>query len=204
MFSRMLLAVSLKANNNCNSCMNDFPIIMTARTVMQVPDAVQAPLLAGFRNRNRTHLAPWEPVREESYYSREAALRWIEDARHAFIEGRAVHFCAIDPATGDIAAVCNFSNIVRSAFQACHLGYAVDYAYQGTGLMHEVAQAGIDYMFNVLGLHRIMANYMPTNERSARLLERLGFEREGRARAYLRIAGRWEDHVLTACINPRV
>jgi ribosomal-protein-alanine N-acetyltransferase len=46
-----------------------------------------------------------------------------------------------------------------------------------------------------------MANYMPGNERSARLLERLGFEREGYAKAYLNIAGRWQDHVLTALVN---
>lgn len=43
---------------------------------------------------------------------------------------------------------------------------------------------------------------MPANERSARLLARLGFERKGYARAYLKIAGRWEDHILTARINP--
>jgi [ribosomal protein S5]-alanine N-acetyltransferase len=44
---------------------------------------------------------------------------------------------------------------------------------------------------------------MPANTRSARLLERLGFEREGMARAYLKIADKWEDHVLTARINPK-
>ena len=43
-----------------------------------------------------------------------------------------------------------------------------------------------------------MANHLPRNERSARLLARLGFEREGYARRYLQIAGVWEDHVLTA------
>lgn len=42
---------------------------------------------------------------------------------------------------------------------------------------------------------------MPRNERSPRVLERCGFVREGFARAYLKIAGRWEDHVLTALVN---
>ena len=47
-----------------------------------------------------------------------------------------------------------------------------------------------------------MANFMPRNAASARVLEKCGFVREGLARKYLRIAGRWEDHVLTALINP--
>ncbi|TND51068.1 30S ribosomal protein S5 alanine N-acetyltransferase, partial [Aeromonas dhakensis] len=34
------------------------------------------------------------------------------------------------------------------------------------------------------------------------LLERLGFEREGYAKEYLMINGRWEDHILTSRLNP--
>jgi ribosomal-protein-alanine N-acetyltransferase len=44
---------------------------------------------------------------------------------------------------------------------------------------------------------------MPANTRSAALLQRLGFEREGFARSYLRINGRWEDMVLNSLVNPR-
>jgi len=91
---------------------------------------------------------------------------------------------------------------VRGAFQACHLGYALTESAQGQGLMHEVLTAAIAHVFDVMLLHRIMANYRPENERSARLLARLGFEREGKARAYLKINGVWADHVLTALINP--
>ncbi|VVM36874.1 hypothetical protein PS682_00069 [Pseudomonas fluorescens] len=57
------------------------------------------------------------------------------------------------------------------------------------------------YCFEQMGLHRIMANHLPSNVRSERLLESLGFEREGYAREYLKIAGAWEDHVLRALIN---
>ncbi len=65
----------------------------------------------------------------------------------------------------------------------------------------EVLESAIDYVFTEVGLHRIMAAYVPKNERSARLLMRLGFEREGYAKRYLKIAGRWEDHILTARIS---
>lgn len=68
--------------------------------------------------------------------------------------------------------------------------------------MHEALEAGLAWAFGELDLHRVMANHLPRNQRSARLLQRLGFEREGYARDYLRIAGQWEDHVLTAKIRP--
>lgn len=61
----------------------------------------------------------------------------------------------------------------------------------------------INYAFNELGLNRVMANYMPRNTRSERLLSNLGFNREGIAERYLCINGVWEDHVLTALLNPK-
>ena len=82
------------------------------------------------------------------------------------------------------------------------LGYAIDQAHEGRGLMREALEATIEHAFTVLRLHRIQANYVPENERSGRLLERLGFRREGLAKDYLFIDGRWRDHVLTARLNP--
>ena len=65
-----------------------------------------------------------------------------------------------------------------------------------------VVKTGCRIMFDDYGLHRVMANHMPHNDRSSRVLERCGFVREGFAKAYLKIAGRWEDHVLTALVKP--
>ena len=68
--------------------------------------------------------------------------------------------------------------------------------------MTEFVEAATNYVFAELDLHRIMANYVKENVRSARILEKLGFEKEGYAKSYLKIAGTWRDHVLTAKINP--
>lgn len=89
----------------------------------------------------------------------------------------------------EILALCCFINIVQGPFQACCLGYSLVQQHQGKGLMTEVLGAALDYVFNVLNLHRVMANYMPANMRSEALLNKLGFEREGLAKAYLKIAG---------------
>jgi ribosomal-protein-alanine N-acetyltransferase len=47
-----------------------------------------------------------------------------------------------------------------------------------------------------LALHRLQAATLLRNHASQRVLEKNGFERIGVARDYLRIAGRWQDHIL--------
>ncbi len=69
-------------------------------------------------------------------------------------------------------------------------------------MMSEALSRAIPFVFDAFRLHRIQANYVPTNERSGRVLRELGFVVEGYARDYLFVGGRWRDHVLTALINP--
>ena len=68
--------------------------------------------------------------------------------------------------------------------------------------MFEALRAALDDLFSTRGLHRVQAAFVPENERSASLLERLGFERIGVARKYLFINGAWRDHMLAALTNP--
>ena len=180
------------------------PILHTARYQLSLLQPENAHLLLAYRQRNSAHLNPWEPTpNTDSGTLEEACQRAAVKSAQNFADGVAVYFIATDPQTGAMLAACNFTNIVRGIFQACNLGYSVDHARQGQGLMHEVVQAGITYMFDTQGLHRIMANHLPSNTRSEKLLQGLGFAREGYARAYLKIAGQWEDHVLNALVNPQ-
>ncbi|MEG0010037.1 MAG: GNAT family N-acetyltransferase [Aeromonas sp.] len=180
------------------------PVITTARTRLTVLTPERACLMLDFYLRNREHLRPWEPVRDESFYTLDHWRQRLRDGYSQFFDGSAVQLVALDERGERVLATCNFTHIMMGMFKACHLGYAIDKEYEGQGLMQEVVGAGIGYLFNDLGLHRIMASYRPENHRSGALLERLGFEREGYARDYLMINGRWEDHVLTALINPAV
>jgi [ribosomal protein S5]-alanine N-acetyltransferase len=173
------------------------------RVTLKILSPEDAPLVQSFMLENRDHLAPWEPSREESAYELNAIQTRLTKSAADYKAGAAFQFAVIDNFSGSMIGTCNFSNIVRGVFQACHLGYAISHTHQGKGLMSEAVEIGIIYMFEIVKLHRIMANYMPRNERSAKLLEKLGFEREGYAKSYLKIAGVWEDHILTSKINPR-
>lgn len=178
------------------------PHITTARTRLTVLPPERACLMLDFYQRNRVHLAPWEPRRDESFYTLGHWQGRLRDGYGQFFDGSTVPLVALDPKGERVLATCHFTHIMMGMFKACHLGYAIDQAHEGQGLMQEVVAAGIDYLFRERGLHRIMASYMPANRRSGALLARLGFEQEGYARDYLMINCRWEDHVLTALLNP--
>jgi ribosomal-protein-alanine N-acetyltransferase len=57
------------------------------------------------------------------------------------------------------------------------------------------------FVFDTLHLHRLEAACLPTNVASIRVLEKVGFTREGLAREYLKINGRWQDHFLYALLK---
>lgn len=151
---------------------------------------------------NRAHLQPWEPLHRSEFFALDAVAARTRAMADSMASGQALHWLLFEGDT--VIGECNFTNIVRGPFLACHLGYSIDYRREGRGLMREALTTSIEYVFERVGLHRIMASYRPENARSERLLNSLGFEREGFARAYLKINGAWADHVLTALINPDV
>jgi ribosomal-protein-alanine N-acetyltransferase len=181
--------------------MNEPIRMRTARTVIRLLDVEDAALLRTYRAENREHLSPWEPLRSDSHYTLDACRAAIEAGGEAARADRGYPFAILTPDASDMIGSFTFANVVRGVFQACHLGYGIARKYEGQGLMFEALDAAVRYGFGPLDFHRIMANHMPRNERSGRLLARLGFEKEGYARRYLKIDGVWEDHVLTARIR---
>lgn len=174
------------------------------RTLLRLGRDDDASELLAFFLRNRAHHKRWEPRMREAFFTLSAQQGLIRRRRAEFEEGRSACLLMFDRIHDDgrLIGRINFTEIVRGPFQACMLGYAVDHEHEGRGYMYEGLRAAIGWVFTELRLHRVMANYRPENERSGRLLERLGFQREGYAEAYLFIDGAWCDHVLTALTNP--
>ena len=158
-------------------------------------------IIANYFAVNESHLRKWSPAAPGGHHSVDSWKRRLEEREIEFENGLSVHFIGTDEDESHVIGSCSLSNIVRGVFQACHIGYSVARRYEGQGYMKKIVSHAIGYAFNEIGLHRIMANHMPDNERSAGLLKSLGFEREGYAKEYLLINGRWEDHVLNVLIN---
>jgi [ribosomal protein S5]-alanine N-acetyltransferase len=185
--------------------MDDLPVIHTARLTLFIAAPDDAARCIRFSRDNEAFLKPWEPPMTPRSFDPIA----VADTRaHAVTEAKAGSaFSFAFAARGSteqtpILGWCSFSNVIRGIFQACFLGYKLDERSQGHGYMTEALRAAIDYLFTKQRLHRIQANYMPHNQRSAAVLRRLGFTIEGTARNYLFIGGQWRDHVLTSLVNP--
>ncbi len=178
------------------------PAIQTERLLLKLPDPTQARVMLAFRVENRDFLEPWEPLRPLDFYTGGFWRLQLQRNLMEFREGSSLCLALMDHEETEVLGVCNYTNIVRGTFQACHLGYALAEKHQGQGLMYEALEAANRYVFEELRLHRIMANYLPRNDRSGKLLDRLGFRVEGKAEKLLKINGEWEDHILTAKVNP--
>ena len=181
----------------------DTILLKTERLTLTPPVLDDADAMLDYYQKNRLHFQPWEPRRDESFYTIQSVRARISAMNEKMLDQHALHFLIRERDSAEVIAVCGFTNIMRGPFQACHLGFSICQRYQGKGLMSEGLRCAIDFVFGKLGLHRVMANYRPENERSHQLLRRLGFEQEGRARSYLNIDGGWRDHILTSLINDR-
>ena len=93
-----------------------------------------------------------------------------------------------------LVGVFNFSEIVRGSFHSAYLGYYGFAPLASRGYMSEGMALALDVAFRKLRLHRVEVNIQPANASSIALVRKAGFAREGYARRYLKIAGRWRDH----------
>lgn len=102
---------------------------------------------------------------------------------------------------GQLAGGITLGHIKRGVAQSGVIGYWMGERFAGQGYMSEAVDVIKRHAFGRLALHRLEAACIPDNERSVRLLKKAGFELEGRLRSYLRINGRWRDHLLFSCVE---
>lgn len=76
------------------------------------------------------------------------------------------------------------------------LGFTFARPYQGQGYATEAVRAMLEHLFGVQRLHRVSAECDARNRRSARLLTRVGFRREGRRPEFTWSRGEWTDDLL--------
>jgi len=170
---------------------------MSVTRIVSVDDA--APLAASLRE-NRAFLAPWEPLRDETFFTVQAQRAALERALDAHARESMVPLVILD--NGQIVGRITINGITRGAFQSASIGYWVSQQHNGRGLATAAVADAMTIAFGDLGLHRLQAETLLHNTASQRVLTRNGFRPFGIAPAYLKIAGKWQDHVLFHAFNP--
>ncbi|SNS56144.1 [SSU ribosomal protein S5P]-alanine acetyltransferase [Geodermatophilus saharensis] len=171
---------------------------MTTTRLLSPDDAA---VLARIAAEDRDFLAPWEPLRGEDWATEAGQREEIRSVLEQHRLGLRVPHVVLDDA-GAVVGRVSLNNVVRGAFQSCSLGYWIRSAANGRGHATAAVRAMLALAFGELGLHRVEAGTLVHNLASQRVLERTGFTRYGLAPQYLRIAGRWQDHVLFQRLDP--
>jgi len=153
------------------------------------------------RENSRAFLVPWEPSWPEDDLTRSAFRMRVKGADQDRALGDAHTFFLFRTSDKALMGGLTLGNIRRGVAQTATLGYWMGEAYAGQGYMRQAAARALQFAFYELRLHRVEAACLPHNLRSLYVLQRLCFQKEGLARAYLEINGRWEDHVLLAILD---
>lgn len=175
----------------------------TSQLIMRVCNRGDARMVYDFYRRNLLDFAQYEPLDMKSavtliYYESlldvELELLLKHEVARYFLFEKSNPFRIV----GTIA----FRNFNYAPhLMSCQVGYKIDRDFRRRGFAREAIYTGCDVMFHDEKLHRIEATVLPDNFASCRLLEGLGFVREGLLRGKIKLNGVWTDHYLYALVN---
>jgi ribosomal-protein-alanine N-acetyltransferase len=156
---------------------------------------------AALRTRSRAFLAPWEPTWPRDALTRDSFRRRVRRAAQEWREETGYGFFLVRLSDDALLGGITLGSVRRGVSQSATLGYWLGEPYARQGFMTEGVNCVLDFAFDRLGLRRVEAACVPSNTASRRLLAKCGFREEGVAREYLKINGRWMDHVLFAILS---
>lgn len=176
------------------------PTLAGEGVTLRTPQMADFPAWSALREESRGFLQPWEPTWPPDDVSRLAFRKRLKRYVRELESDQAYPFF-IFAKGGALVGGVTVSQIRRGVSQTCSLGYWMGKRHAGRGHMTGAVRALAPFVFETLKLRRIEAACLPHNGASIRLLEKTGFRREGYAREYLCIDGRWQDHLLYALLR---
>jgi len=176
------------------------PIIKGSEVYLRYPRIGDHAAWAAVRSESRAFLSPWEPVWASDELSKGAFRRRIKRYQKEARADTAYAFFVFRKRDDMLMGGCTLSNVRRGVTQCCALGYWIGERFARQGYMFDAVCSLIPFVFATLGLHRVEAACLPSNQPSQSLLLKAGFRQEGLARGYLQIGGEWRDHALFALL----
>jgi len=155
------------------------------------------------RRVNMSYLKPWEPTWNIHELERSYFVKRVRFFEKLSINDEAYSFLIFEKPELQLIGEININNVQRGVVQSCSVGYWISEDKMGLGLMSEAISLIKKFTFDELELHRIEAACLQKNQRSLNTLKKNNFNIEGVAKKYLKINGKWQDHILLSCINEK-
>lgn len=172
------------------------PRLQGERVYLRAPSADDWREWAELRAASRAYLTPWEPTWGDDALTRDAYRRRLRHYMQEWRAGEGYTFFIFLSRQRRLAGGISLSNVRRGVAQSASVGYWMGEAHAGQGIMTESLCALLPFIFDELRLNRLEAACLPSNAPSRAVLRKVGFREEGIARHYLKINGRWHDHLL--------
>jgi len=164
------------------------PTLHTARLLLRPVDDADADAL--FALHSSAHvLRYWDAP---PWSERERAERFIAACREMAEDGSGARLAIERISDGDFLGWCGLTRW-NPEYRSASLGYCLDDAAWGNGYATEAARAVVQWAFDALPLNRVQAEADTRNTASARVLEKLGFVREGTLREDCVVNGEVSD-----------
>ncbi len=174
--------------------------VIGERIYLRAPQLRDWEAWATLRGESRDFLVPWEPTWPHDALTRAAFRRRLRRYEQDSQADSGYAFYIFNREDDALLGGVTLSNVRRGVTQSCSLGYWIGEPYARNGYMRDALRALVPFVFEEMGLRRVEAACIPTNEASGALLRSLGFTQEGYARRYLCINGVWQDHLLFAIL----
>lgn len=159
------------------------------------------------RQRNTDWLTPWEATDPSGYQSSMSYGAMVRAHNRDGAAGVSYPW-AIFRTDADVKPVLVgqliAAPVLWGSMRSVTLGYWVDHAQAGQGIMPTSVALATDFLLARVGLHRVEINIVPDNAPSLRVVEKLGFRSEGVRKDYIHIAGSWRDHASFALTRDEI
>lgn len=151
------------------------------------------------RRANREWLVPWEATRPGHQVPEPTLLSFVVTLGRLRRQARAGEALPFGIWLGGrFVGQVTVGGISRRRPRSAYVGYWIDEAVAGRGIMPTALALVVDHCFTQVGLERVEANIRPENAASRRVVEKLGFRVVGLRPRFLFIDGDWRDHICFA------
>ncbi|WP_163100661.1 GNAT family N-acetyltransferase [Peribacillus alkalitolerans] len=172
-----------------------------SRIYLRILDVDDAEDLLDLIIKNKYFWSLSEPERDEKYYSLDTHIENIQLDLLSTHAGKSYSWGVFLKETGELIGDFSLYGVKSFPFYSASIGYSIDHDQLGKGYATEALRLAVAFAFQKLHLHRLEAGVFPGNLASIKVLEKLGFQREGLARKNILINGEWKDHFQYALLK---